>query len=150
MTMTEPIIPTDEQLAEFVTTHLAAHPDDDAYAVRDAARAAGWRVQGFEVFYACEKVRPIPTLGTVADALEFMTTLRQRYDDVAVFWDRGWGDSGERAEITVIVGGNGQMPLARLGDGVYRDLVADGLVGADCYGGFKARRVHDFTPSVIA
>jgi hypothetical protein len=147
--MTELIIPTDEQLAGFVTAHLAAHPGDDVYAVRHAARAAGWRVQSFEVFYACEKVRPVPTLGTVADALEFMTALRQRYDDVAVFWDRGWGDSGGQAEITVIADGNGQMPLARLGDGVYRDLVADELVGADCYGGFKARRFHDFVPTVV-
>ena len=147
--MTEPIVPTDEQLAEFVTTHLAAHPGDDVYAVREAARAAGWRVQGFEVFCACEKVRPIPTLGTVAEALEFMTELRGGYDDVAVFWDRGWGDSGQQAEITVIVDGNGQMPLARLGDGVYRDLVRDELVGANCYGGFKARRFHDFVPTVI-
>ncbi|GGM52724.1 hypothetical protein ACFFX1_55390 [Dactylosporangium sucinum] len=151
--MTEPTRPTDDELDALVRAHLALHPLVDAYDVLDAIRAGGWQVQPFQAAAACEKVRPIPTLATVTDAVEFMTVLRERYDGVAVFWDRGWGDNGERADITVIVeiGGSsdGNVPFARLTDGVYRDLVADGLVAGDSYGGYKARRYHEFLPTVI-
>jgi hypothetical protein len=141
--------PTDDQLVTLARDHYAAHPDATPLGVLAVARAIDWAVQEFQVFNACEAVRPIPALTSVTDAVEFMTALHRIHGDVGVFWDRGWGDDRQKTEITVIVDGDGQIPLARIDPDVYRDLVKDELIGENTYGGFKARRFHDFLPTVV-
>jgi hypothetical protein len=146
---TDPIQPTDEQLRDLAAAHLAANPDDSAWEVLEVARAAGFRVQPFQAQNAVEHVRPIATLATIADAAAFMTKARDRYGEIAVFWDRGWGDSGKAAEITVVANSNGQIALARLTSGLYEDLRRDELIAENSLQTYKARRFHDFVPTVI-
>lgn len=86
----------------------------------------------------------IPTLDTVEDAQTLLRQLAETHDWVSVFWDRGWGDSGQKAEITIIVGGNGNDPKAHITADVYRALVDQHIIGENSYGGFKARRLHDY------
>lgn len=91
-----------------------------------------------------------PTLTTVDDARAFLAQLAETHDWVSVFWDRGWGDHGEKAEITIIVDGNGQKPLACLTPDVYKQLVKSGTVAENSYGGYKARHIHDYkTPPPV-
>lgn len=91
----------------------------------------------------------VPTLTTVEDAHALLRELAESHDWVSVFWDRGWGDSGQTAEISIIVGGNGQEPKAFITPEVYRDLLAQKIVGENSLKTFKARRTHDFkTPPV--
>lgn len=90
----------------------------------------------------------IPTLDTPEAARTLLDDLAKSHDWVSVFWDRGWGDGGQTAEISIIVDGNGQEPVAWLTSDVYRTLVADKTVAANSLKTFKARRVHDYkTPS---
>lgn len=86
----------------------------------------------------------IPTLTTVATATAMLNDLAQTHEWVSVFWDRGWGDSGQVAEISIIVDGNGQEPKAWLIHDVYNQLRADGVIAANSLKTFKARRIHDF------
>lgn len=86
----------------------------------------------------------ISTIATVDEAKAFLDKLAQDNDWVSVFWGRGWGDSGQKAEISVIVGGNGQDPKAYLTDEVYRSLLADEVIPPNSLKTFKARRLHDY------
>lgn len=88
----------------------------------------------------------IRTLTTLAEAHDFLRHLAadDAHEYVSVFWDRGWGNSVDPAEISVIVDGDGQNPKAYLTADVYRQLVAEKVVGANVYVGGKARRTHDF------
>lgn len=86
----------------------------------------------------------VPTLSTVDDAHALLRQLAETHDWVSVFWDRGWGDHGETAEISIIVDGNGAEPKAHVMPEVYRALVDRKIVEGNSYGGFKKRRIHDF------
>jgi hypothetical protein len=86
----------------------------------------------------------IPTLTTVEDAHAKLRELAEHHEWVSVFWDRGWGDSGQTAEISIIVNGNGQEPLAWLTAEVYRALRDQRTVGENTLMTYKKRRVHDF------
>lgn len=86
----------------------------------------------------------VPTITTVEDAHSLLKQLADSHDWVSVFWDRGWGDSGQKAEISIIVDGNGNDPKAMITTDVYRALLNQKIIGTDCYAGFKARRDHDF------
>lgn len=138
---------TDAEIETFAAAHLAAHPDDTAREVFAAIRGSGYTgyLQDFQVHDACQKARPIPTLATAAEVVAVMDRLAARYaKTVSVFWDRGWGDSGEVAEISVIIDGNGQMPLARLTPEVYDELRSSETIQPNCLHTFKARRLHDY------
>lgn len=92
----------------------------------------------------------VPTLTTIEDAHALLRTLAETHNWVSVFWDRGWGDSGQVAEISIIVGGNGQQPLAFVTPDVYRDLLGQKIVEGNSLKTFKARRVHNFkTPPMV-
>jgi hypothetical protein len=86
----------------------------------------------------------IPTISSVEEATDTLHTLAHDHDRVSVFWDRGWGDSGQTADITIMVDGNGNDPKVRITDEVYRTLIAENIIGGNTYGGFKKRRIHDF------
>jgi hypothetical protein len=86
----------------------------------------------------------IPTLTTVDDAHTLLRHLADTHDWVSVFWDRGWGDSDQAVEITIIVDGNGQQPKAWITPDVYRGLRDQNIIGENRLMTFKARRVHDF------
>jgi hypothetical protein len=86
----------------------------------------------------------IPTLTTADDARTLLEELAADNDWVSVFWDRGWGDSGQAAEISIIVDGDGQNPRAFLTKETYRELVDRKAIQPNSYGGYKARRVHDY------
>jgi hypothetical protein len=146
MTTTETVRLTDDDLENLARTHLATNPDDTAQDVFRAIRDGGYTglLQSFQVHEACEKIRPTPTLTTVADARATMEDLAGRYDWVSVFWDRGWGDSGQVADISITVDGDGQMPIARITDDVYRDLLAQGIIAPNSLRTYKARKSHDF------
>jgi hypothetical protein len=137
---------TDDNLVELAHTHLAAHPDATSLDVYQAIRDSGYEgvLQSFQVHNACEKIRPIPTLAAADDAVALMNRLAERYEWVSVFWDRGWGDSGQPLEISIIVDGDGQAPLAWLTRDVYRELLAQQAIQPNSYGGYKARKLHDF------
>lgn len=89
----------------------------------------------------------IPTLATTEEAITLMDRLAADHEWVAVFWDRGWGDSGQVAEISIIVDGDGQNPKAYITADVYRRLCDAGTVGPNSLETFKARRVHDYEPA---
>lgn len=136
-----------QALEDAARTYLAEHPDalihDIHAAIRDSW-AEPSAAQPFMVYQAVTTIRPTPTLTSVEDALALMARLAERFDWVAVFWDRGWGDHGESAEISIIVDGNGQMPYAYLTTDLYKELRGRKLIAENTYGGYKARRVHDF------
>lgn len=85
-----------------------------------------------------------PTLTTTHGARTMLDHLAETHEWVSVFWDRGWGDSGEKAEISIIVDGNGQQPKAWITPEVYKDLRERGIVQPNSLKTFKARRVHNF------
>lgn len=148
MYTTQQIADNQQALEDAARAYLADHPDALIHDIHAAIRDS-WdepsRAQPFMVFQAVAQVRPTPTLAAVDDAMALMTRLAKRFEWVAVFWDRGWGDHGETAEISIIVDGNGQMPYAYLTAELYKELRSRGVIAGNTYGGFKARRVHDFT-----
>lgn len=145
MTTVERLTP--DQLDTLIRDHLSNHPDADPHDVARAVRNSGW-AQDFQIMEALDKIRPTPTLTTVAEATVLLDRLAGQHEWVYVFWDRGWGDSGNRTDITICVNGNGDMPYAYLTRDAYRALVDQRIVESDSYGGHKARRVHDYKPSV--
>jgi hypothetical protein len=144
MTMTD--VMTQDQLDAFATGYLAANPDATSKDVFAAIRATGYTalLQSFQVHRACEKVRPTPTLTSADDAIVLMLRLAAEYEWVSVFWDRGWSDSGQPAEISVIADGDGQSPIAWITREVYAELLQRGLVDANSLQTMKARKLHDF------
>lgn len=120
--------------------------------VRDALMAADFEggAQSFQIYAAVQKVRPTPTLTTTAEAVQLMADLSARFDDVGVFWDRGWGDHGEEAGISIIVDGDGQAPVAWLTDDVYDDLRSTSVIGPNVLNTFKARRFHEYAPDGVS
>lgn len=84
---------------------------------------------------------------TIDQAITTLDNLRAQHDDVGVFWDRGWGDNDETADISIIVDGDGQQPHARINATVYALLVDRQIIDADSYIGFKARRIHAYKPT---
>jgi hypothetical protein len=86
----------------------------------------------------------IPQLETAAEAEALMQELAQTNEWVSVFWDRGWGDSGQPLEITIIVDGNGQMPKALIDKEIYDGLREAGLIDPNSLQTYKARKLHDF------
>lgn len=97
----------------------------------------------------------VPTLTTATEAETLGYTplawegshlrqLAETHDWVSVFWDRGWGDSGQTAELSIIVSGNGQQPKAWLTPDVYRALLDQKVVGPNSLKTFKARRLHNY------
>lgn len=86
----------------------------------------------------------IPTLTTADEAHALLRELAEAHEWVSVFWDRGWGDSGQKAEIGIIVDGNGQQPKAWITPEVYAELRGQKLIAANSLKTFKARRIHDF------
>jgi len=95
-------------------------------------------------------VDQIRLIDTTDAAVALLNELAESHDWVSVFWDRGWGDSGQTAEISIIADGNGQQPHAHITPDVYKALVAAGVVGENTLMTYKARRVHDFkTPPPV-
>lgn len=86
----------------------------------------------------------IPDLETSAEAEAMLQELAQSHEWVSVFWDRGWGDSGQPLEVTIIVDGNGQMPKALINRKIYDDLRERGVISPNSLQTFKARKLHDF------
>lgn len=86
----------------------------------------------------------IPTLTTVADARTLLDQLAETHEWVSVFWDRGWGDSDQKAEISIIVEGDGQNPKAWITFDVYAQLTYGKVIGENTYMGYKKRRLHDY------
>lgn len=86
----------------------------------------------------------IPQLETTAEAEALLQELAQSHEAVSVFWDRGWGDSGQPLEITIIVDHNGQMPKALIDKEIYDDLRQRDLIDENSLVTYKARRIHDF------
>lgn len=89
-------------------------------------------------------ITDIPTLSTVEDATALLHTLAETHEWVSVFWDRGWGDSGQPLEISIIVDGDGQQPKAWITADVYKELRAQQVIGDNTLMTFKARRLHDY------
>lgn len=86
-----------------------------------------------------------PTLDTTDAAVDLMRALVAAGSPwVAVFWDRGWGDSGQVAEISIIEDGNGQNPRAFITADVYAALREAGTIEPNSLHTFKKRRIHDF------
>lgn len=86
----------------------------------------------------------VPTLTTTEEAHALLRELAETHDWVSVFWDRGWGDSGQVAEISIIVDGNGQKPKAFVTPEVYKELRDRKLIASNSLKTYKARRVHNF------
>lgn len=86
-----------------------------------------------------------PTLDTTAAAVDLMRALAAAGRPwVAVFWDRGWGDSGQVAEISIITDGDGQNPHAFLTPQVYELLRVQDIIEPNSLQTFKARKIHKF------
>lgn len=135
---------TDEQVEEFARPYFADHPAADHKDALDAFRATGQRIQSFQFARVADRLAPIPTLDTAEAATSFLAGMATRYEWVSVFWDRGWGDSDQKLEITVIQDGDGQLPLARVTPDVYRELRESGVIARNSLQTMKARRLHDY------
>lgn len=81
---------------------------------------------------------------TALEAEDLLAELASTHTWVSVFWDRGWGDSGQPLEVSIIVDGNGQNPKALLDKEIYRDLLARGVIRDNSLQTFKARKLHDY------
>lgn len=62
--------------------------------------------------------------------------------DVSVFVDSGWGNAP--TEISIIVDGNGQGPVAYITKEAYEKLLQAGVIGENNLYTFKARRNHPY------
>ena len=80
------------------------------------------------------------------EAIKLMKKLcgRRKEPDVAVFIDRGWGDSGQVATYEIIRDGNGQQPFAAIDAETFNQLRKDGYLGGNTLITFKARKLHPF------
>lgn len=129
------------------TRYAAAGPDTvDLYCQVHGWVTVEWH-NPFDRFTRDHNVRTgcAPTLPDASAAVDLMGHLVAAGRPwVAVFWDRGWGDSGQVAEITVICDGNGQNPRAHLSAELYAELLAAGTIGPNTLRTYKARQVHDF------
>lgn len=65
--------------------------------------------------------------------------------DVAVFVDRGWGNSP--LAITIIKNGDGQNPIASLSKNTYQELLNAGVIAPNNLQTYKARQNHQFNGS---
>lgn len=83
---------------------------------------------------------------TAEEAIEIMMGL----DSPMIYFDRGWGDHGEEAEITIINDGNGNKPFARITKETYKELLGHPQVMPNSYSGYKARRIHDFRKEPVS
>lgn len=97
-----------------------------------------------EILFMKEHQVCVPILVTTDDALRAMQNLAAENERVGVFWDRGWGDSGEVAEISIIVDGNGQNPRAFITPDVYNFLLLGNVIAPNSLYTFKARKFHEF------
>lgn len=86
----------------------------------------------------------IPTLTTITGARAMLEMLAEDHEWVSVFWDRGWRDSGQPLEISIIVDGDGQDPKAWITREVYQELLPTGTIQPNSLKTFKARKLHDF------
>jgi len=86
----------------------------------------------------------IPVCESAQEAEDLLGELVSTHEWVSVFWDRGWGDSGQPVEISIIVGGNGQNPKALLDKEIYRELLDNGVIRPNSLQTFKARKLHDY------
>lgn len=137
---------TGSEVEDFAASYLAQHPHATHADVAGAMRESypDRPLHNHTLVEVCEQMSPIPELDTGEDARRFLAEMAARYEWVSVFWDRGWGEHGEAAEITVIQGGNGQIPLARVSAEVYRELREAGTIAANSLQTMKARRVHNY------
>lgn len=78
------------------------------------------------------------------EAIALMKKLCNKSDDVAVFVDRGWGDSGQVATYEIITNGNGQKPLARITEETCKQLREKKILGGNTLITYKARKVYPF------
>lgn len=80
------------------------------------------------------------------DFAEACNLLRKLFNtkslDVSVFYDAGWGSSP--AQVSIVLDGNGQGPLAYVTLETYERLQAAGVVGPNNLRTFKARRSHPY------
>jgi hypothetical protein len=83
----------------------------------------------------------LSNLGFV-EAIQLMESLIQKTNDVGVFLNKGWGDSS--LEITIIINGDGQNPLASINYDTYTKLLDSKIIGPNCLQTFKARKFHPF------
>lgn len=81
---------------------------------------------------------------TTVEAEDMLAELAGTHEWVSVFWDRGWGDSGQPLEVSIIVDGNGQNPKALLSREIYQELLDEGVIRANSLQTFKARKLHDY------
>jgi hypothetical protein len=91
----------------------------------------------------------VPALSTVDATVTFMTDLAATAGEtVAVFWDRGWGDSELGITVHTYDGTflDGQKVLATMTEDVYSELVRTGRLGDNWLSTYKARKVRDFIP----
>lgn len=88
----------------------------------------------------------IKTIETAKEAIDLMRELRKDSKNVhiAVFWDRGWGDVGNAINISIIVNGNGQKPIAWITKEVYKELLTKRHIKPNSLRTFKARKCHDY------
>lgn len=82
-------------------------------------------------------------------ARDLMAKLSGKHEWVAVFYDRGWGDGPGAADITIIVGGDGQNPLAKITPEAYKRLQAEKIIRPNSLTTYKARRCHDFNRACL-
>lgn len=78
------------------------------------------------------------------DAIIILRQLKKISEDVAVFCDAGWGDSGQKMTYEIISDGNGQKPYARMTKQVFDDLRSKGYLAGNSLITYKARRLHAF------
>jgi hypothetical protein len=121
---------------------------DDRTTVDFYCRHHGWITVEWrnpEMLFQHDHKDCVPRLTTVEDARRLMADLKARYEWVCVFWDRGWGDSGQIAEISIIEDGDGQNPRAFITPELYRELIYAGVVERrNSLRTYKARRLHEY------
>lgn len=75
-------------------------------------------------------------------AVDYMKQLRRDGKEPEIFVDRGWGNAP--LQISIIVDGNGQHPLAIITEETYRRMLAEKVIGGNCLRTMKARKLHPF------
>ncbi len=145
----EQAIAEKKKLAAAVRDILASTPDALVPDVHAALAATGytnpWGLlpQPFQIHDAIQQTRPIETITSAAEAASLMAKLANRFDDVGVFHDRGWGSAP--LEISIIVDGSGHTPIALLTEDVYGELFDQNMIGPNILHTAKVRRFHAYT-----
>jgi hypothetical protein len=76
-------------------------------------------------------------------AVSLMRKLSEKHD-VSVFFDCGWEESIQNANISIIIDGHGNDPIGEVSYVTYEELYKNKIISGNSLQTYKKRKDHDF------